>query len=64
MKVYLVRWDGDDRIVEAASFGEAIKAWRTAKIVEWLENNEYKAEEDDQREPDSVQEISDEPVIR
>lgn len=58
MSVYLVQFDGDNRIVEAPSFTEAISAWLRAMRVEW--GDDY----DGTEQPESVSLIDEEPVIR
>lgn len=58
MKVYIIRFDGGASIVEAETFGAAVESWRAVKRVEW--GTDF--EETD--EPESVELIHDEPVIR
>lgn len=53
MKVYRVMFDGDARIVEAPTFGEAVKTWM-----------EHRRDDNGDEEPDAVELLSGEPVIR
>ena len=58
MKLYRVLFDGRPYWVEAPSFGEAVKVWRSH--VQELWGMEYTGEE----EPESVELMHDESVIR
>ena len=58
MKVFMVTFDGQNSVVEAASMSLAIAAWHDAMKVEW--GDEYTGDE----EPDQVALVHDEPVIR
>lgn len=57
MNVYMITAEGERRVVEATSFAAAIEAWRPAMIEEfdetWIN-----------AEPESVELISDDAVIR
>ena len=63
MPVYMVRDDDVERVVEAPSFGAAIGVWR-ADFVEAMKRDGAYESGDDEREPISVERISDEPVLR
>lgn len=58
MKLYHVQFDGQSYYVEAASFGDAVKAWKLHVKVVWGDDF------DDADEPESVALVHDEPVIR
>ena len=60
MKVYQVRYEGGDHVVEAESFGLAVVLWRAAMIAEFGPDSGW----DSTSEPESVTCIGDEPVIR
>jgi len=62
-KVYRVTYDGEDEIVEADSFGDALKVWRAALMAEFKREDCYEPDDED-REPDSVTLIADRPVLR
>ena len=65
LKVYRVQdEEGDFRIVEAASFGEAVRLWRETMIAQWKEDDCYVEDTDKDVEPEQVVIVSDEPVIR
>lgn len=57
MPVYLIRFDGQDRPVEARSMTAAIAAWKRAMETEWGEDF------DGTEEPEACQLVSDEAVI-
>lgn len=58
MKLYLVQYDGTSWYIEAASFGDALVAWRNHVAVEW--GDDYA----DGDEPESVALVHDRPVVR
>jgi hypothetical protein len=65
MKVYWIKdSDWDPRIVEAPDFAKAVAAWRAFVIADLKASGDYDEEDgDDSQEPESVELISDEPVI-
>ncbi len=63
MKVYQIRYDGEFRVVEAPAYGAAVETWRKHLIAEWKESGDYD-EQDENLEPESVELLNDDPVIR
>lgn len=61
MSVYLVKFDGGSRIVEAESFGAAVRLWNGAMLKEFGGEDSGWTEED---QPESVELLDEEPVIR
>lgn len=60
MRVYFVKSDGEERVVEAASFSRAIAVFNAAMLAEYGADSGWTHDS----EPESVQIISDEPVVR
>lgn len=60
MKVYLISCEGESRIVEAESYGRAVTIWTAAMIREFGPDSGWTTD----TEPESVELLSDEPVIR
>lgn len=58
MKLYRIQFDSISYFVEAADLGQAVAAWREHVKVEW--GTDYEGTE----EPQSIELIHDEPVIR
>jgi hypothetical protein len=56
--LYLVRFDGQDRPVEASSMTAAIEAWKRWGATEW--GDDY----DGTEEPEQVVLVSEEEVVR
>jgi len=61
MKVYRVTGEGELRYVEATSFGEAIRLFMAAMVTEFGPDSGWDAPG---AEPEQVELMSDEPVIR
>jgi len=63
MKVYMVRYDAQDRIVEAESFHDCILAWQSWLAADLKASGNYDPG-DENTEPESVMLMSEEYVIR
>lgn len=65
LRVYHIQHDGGFRVVEAASFAEAIAAWRQGMnaegVVQYPDDFEPYADDD---EPEQVVLLSEDPVLR
>ena len=61
MNVYMVTFDGQDRIVEAPSCAAAVRIWSDSLISEWKRDGDFTPGDDP--EPEQVVLLSEEPVI-
>lgn len=63
LKVYRITYDGEDRYVEAETFGQAVEVWSEYMVAQWKRDEDYE-EGDEDRQPASVEHVGDYGVIR